>query len=152
MLWNFIGRFRRFLRWLWDQEGSPGFRARGFAIGVFCGCFPLFGFQTLLGITLTRIFRGNYLLAMTGTWVSNPFTYLPLYWLNYRVGSYFLGDAVLPNDFSQFVWSEIYNSGWIVLSRLFCGSLLVGFMSSIFVGFFIYVVLLNWERSKKVIR
>ncbi|MFO0103826.1 MAG: DUF2062 domain-containing protein, partial [Cyanobium sp.] len=57
-----------------------GERARGLAAGIFCGCFPFFGLQTLLGIGLASVLRGNHLLAAAGTWISNPFTYVPLYW------------------------------------------------------------------------
>ena len=97
------------LQWLWQQEGTPGQRARGLAAGIFCGCFPFFGFQTLLGIALASVVRGNHLLAAAGTWISNPFTYVPLYWFNFRVGSLVLGpgrpwpgfDAVRQEGFSD---------------------------------------------------
>ena len=35
-------RLNRWLQWIWQQEGTPGQRARGLAAGVFCGCFPFF--------------------------------------------------------------------------------------------------------------
>ena len=75
-----LQRGRALLAWLWAQEGSHGQRARGLAAGIFCGCFPFFGLQTLLGVALASVVRGNHLLAAAGTWVSNPFTYVPLYW------------------------------------------------------------------------
>ncbi|MED5164816.1 MAG: DUF2062 domain-containing protein, partial [Cyanobacteriota bacterium] len=78
-------RLRRWLVWLWQQEGTPGQRARGVAAGVFSGCFPLFGLQTLLGVALASVVRGNHVLAAIGTWISNPITYLPLYWFNYQI-------------------------------------------------------------------
>ena len=71
-----IDRFRRALLWLWSQEGTPGQRARGLAAGVFAGCFPLFGFQTFLGVLFANLLRGNTFLAVVGTWISNPMTYL----------------------------------------------------------------------------
>ena len=81
---NFIQRIRKFASWLWMQEGTAGERARGIALGVFSGCFPFFGFQTLIGIILARLFKGNLLLAAAATWISNPLTYIPLFWLNYK--------------------------------------------------------------------
>ena len=57
------------------------------------GCFPFFGLQTLLGMALASLVRGNHLLAAAGTWISNPFTYLPLYWFNYNLGCRFWGPA-----------------------------------------------------------
>ena len=67
-------RLQRGLQWLWQQEGTPGQRARGLAAGIFCGCFPIFGLQTLVGIAMASVVRGNHLLAAAGTWISNPFT------------------------------------------------------------------------------
>lgn len=84
-------RLRGWLLWLWQQEGSHGQRARGLAAGVFCGCFPFFGLQTLLGIALATALRGNHLFAAAGTWISNPLTYVPLYWFNDQIGTWLLG-------------------------------------------------------------
>ena len=92
-LWR---RGRQALQWVWQQEGSPGQRARGLAAGIFCGCFPFFGLQTLLGIALASVVRGNHLLAAAGTWISNPFTYVPLYWFNYHVGDVLLRGGAQP--------------------------------------------------------
>jgi uncharacterized protein (DUF2062 family) len=114
------------LTWLWAQEGSHGQRARGLAAGIFCGCFPFFGLQTLLGIGLASLVRGNHLLAAAGTWISNPFTYVPLYWLNYRLGSWLLGPGQgWPG--AQALRADAFTSlGWSVASRLLLGSTLVG--------------------------
>ncbi len=141
MQWNLISRLRRFFRWLWSQEGTPGYRARGLAIGVFCGCFPLFGFQTLLGITLARLLRGNQFLAVSGTWISNPLTYVPLYWFNYRVGCTLLGHRPGLHEFTQFGWSEIWDQGSIVISRLLLGSALTGTICGLLIGLLVYLQL-----------
>ena len=119
-------RLQRSLQWIWQQEGTPGQRARGLAAGIFCGCFPIFGLQTLVGIALASVVRGNHLLAAAGTWISNPFTYLPLYWFNYRIGALLLGpgrewpgfDALHLDGFSQL--------GWSVISCLLLGSSITG--------------------------
>ena len=141
MEWNLIYRLRRFFRWLWNQEGSSGYKARGLAIGVFCGCFPLFGFQTLLGLALASVLRGNHLLAVSGTWISNPLTYLPIYWFNYTVGSVLLGYEVNMHDLSQFAWGDLLEKGWMFGSKLLLGSTLVGLIAGLLCGFFIYWLL-----------
>ena len=138
MRWNVNYRLRRFVHWLSRQQGTPGYKARGLAIGVFCGCFPLFGLQTLLGLTLASFCRGNHLLAASGTWISNPITYAPLYWFNYRVGSLLLGHSHLLDGFTEFSWHEIVAQGWIFGSSLMLGSAIVGSLSSLVVGFCVY--------------
>jgi uncharacterized protein (DUF2062 family) len=117
---------RRALRWLWHQEGSPGQRARGLAAGVFCGCFPFFGLQTLLGVALASVVRGNHLLAAAGTWISNPFTYLPLYWFNFKLGSMVLGTGMGWPGLDTLRSEAVWQLGWSFTSRILLGSLLVG--------------------------
>ena len=141
MSWNLIYRLRCSLRWLWLQEGTPGYKARGLAIGVFCGCFPLFGLQTILGIGLASLFRGNHLLAISGTWISNPFTYLPLYLLNYKVGAAILFDGQIVSPLEVFNWQALWEQGWIFGIRLFLGSLLVGLLGGVMTGLLVYLVL-----------
>ena len=72
-----------------NQNGSPFFNAKGLALGVFSGCFPFFGFQTLIGVFLAKIAKGNIVLAAIGTWISNPFTYIPLYYLTIKLVRFF---------------------------------------------------------------
>ncbi len=141
MRWNVLGRLRRFFRWLLQQQGNPGEKARGLAIGIFCGCFPLFGFQTLMGIGLARLLRGNYLLAASGTWISNPITYVPLYLLNYRVGSFVLGHRHTVQSFVDLSWRGIVSNGWIFVVRLLLGSTLVGTICGLALGLCIYFAL-----------
>ncbi len=59
--------------------------AVGAASGVFWAwiCLPV---QTLGAVTTAWIGRGNVPLSMAFTWVSNPLTWLPCFWLAYKVG------------------------------------------------------------------
>jgi uncharacterized protein len=123
-------RARALLAWLWNQEGSHGQRARGLAAGIFCGCFPFFGLQTLLGVALASAVRGNHLLAAAGTWISNPFTYVPLYWFNYRLGSWLIGPADSWPGVAALRTDNVLQLGWSVASRLLLGSSLVGLVAS----------------------
>ena len=139
---NLIKRIRKFISWLWKQEGSPSQRALGFGLGIFCGCFPFFGLQTLMGIFLAKIFKGNSILATVGTWISNPFTYVPLYYFNYRIGS-----LLIPNseknivDFSRITTNELWSQGWYLSFRLIIGSTFVGLVTSIIGGLCLYILL-----------
>ncbi len=141
ILKGLIFRIKRYFDWIRIQDGNPGYRARGLAAGVFAGCFPLFGFQTLLGLILSILLRGNHFMAAAGTLISNPFTYLPLYWLNYKVGCAFLGNGEDLILLSSFTWKEIFNQGLLFALRIFLGSGLVGVISSSFSGILIYILL-----------
>ena len=138
---NLIKRFRNFFLWLWEQEGSQTQRAVGFGLGVFSGCFPFFGLQTLLGIFLAKIFKGNTLLAAVGTWISNPFTYIPLYFFNYRIGSLLLNSNSDIVDFSHISIEELWSQSWYLSSRLLMGSSIVGLFAGLFGGLCLYLSL-----------
>ncbi len=145
-------RFSRWLSWLWEQEGSPGQRSRGIAAGVFSGCFPLFGLQTLFSIVLARIVRGNQLLAAAGTWVSNPLTYIPIYWFNYQIGCLILGAAETIPNLNQFTIKDFWLYGRTFGIRLIIGSFTVGSFSSIIVALFTYILLKRLTHKKQRIK
>ena len=131
---------RQRLQWLLQQEGSPGQRSRGLAAGVFAGCFPFFGLQTLLGVVLASLLRGNRILAAAGTWISNPFTYLPLYWFNYTLGKRLLGehsgvlDGLHGEAASSVPWRDVWSMGWTVARCVLLGSTLVGLTLGVGLG------------------
>ena len=126
-----ILRGRALLTWLWAQEGCHGQRARGLGAGIFCGCFPFFGLQTLLGIGLASVLRGNHLLAAAGTWISNPLTYVPLYWFNYQLGCWLLGPGTPWPGLGALQAEGLGQLGWSVANRLLLGSSLVGAASAV---------------------
>ena len=138
---NLIQRIRKFISWLWDQEGSPYQRALGFGVGIFSGCFPFFGLQTLMGVFLAKILKGNTILAAVGTWISNPLTYFPLYYFNYRVGSLILNKDKNIVDFSHITINQWWSQGWYLSSRLIMGSMYIGLLSGIFGGLGVYFLL-----------
>jgi len=131
--------FKKILSLFLEQNGSPIFNAKGIAIGVFSGCFPFFGFQTLLGVFLAQIGRGNILLAAIGTWISNPFTYIPLYLFNYKLGALVLRNPenviIKPDLIKEDFWSQ----GWFFTSRLIMGSSLVGLFLGFICGLLAYL-------------
>ena len=135
---NLIQRIRKFISWLWNQEGSPSQRALGLGVGIFSGCFPFFGLQTLMGVFLAKIVKGNTILAAFGTWISNPFTYVPLYYFNYRVGSIFLNIDKSIVDISHITTNKLWSQGWYLSSRLLVGSIFVGIVTGIIGGLCLY--------------
>ncbi len=147
-----IVKLRSYCLWLLRQEGTPGERARGLAVGVFSGCFPLFGFQIVLGILLSTILKGNRLLAVSGTWISNPMTYLPLFWFNYNVGCFFLGNIPGDNNYGDIDASLLWNKGYLFLIRIFFGSIIIGILSSLLIGILFYFILIYKDINRSSYR
>tara|TARA_A100000164_G_scaffold262248_1_gene234210 strand:- start:276 stop:725 length:450 start_codon:yes stop_codon:yes gene_type:complete len=139
-------KYKKILSLFLKQDGSPLFNAKGIAVGVFCGCFPFFGFQTLLGLFLARLARGNLFLAAIGTWISNPFTYVPLYFFNYKVGSSLLknsSDIVFDKNLMA---EKLWEKGSIFSLRLILGSALVGLFLALISGVLVFLV---YKKNKK---
>lgn len=131
-------RLRRSLHWLLAQDGTPGQRARGLAAGVFCGCFPFFGLQIVVSVGVASLLRGNHLLAAAGTLVSNPLTYIPLYWFNYTVGAQLLGPSNGTDALSSINRSNLWLQGWDFTQRILLGSSLVGLIVAVVSGLVAY--------------
>ena len=144
---NLIQRIGKFISWLWNQEGSPTQRSLGLGVGIFSGCFPFFGLQTLIGVFLAKIFKGNPILAAVGTWVSNPFTYVPLYYFNYRLGSLILNKDKKIVDFSHINTNELWSQGWYLSSRLVMGSICVGLVAGFLGGVSLYLSLKKFANK-----
>ena len=151
ILLRLLKRVRNSFLWIWYQQGSPAERARGLAVGVFSGCFPLFGFQSLLGLGLASLFKGNHLLAIAGTWISNPFTYIPLYWFNYKVGAFCLGNDTQLHKWEGFFQTQIWNQGWKISSRILLGSGIVGLFSGLAIGVAFYILFKALSNKNTVI-
>ena len=103
--------------------------------------FLFFGFQTLIGVFFAKIAKGNIVLAVIGTWISNPFTYIPLYYFNYKVGSFFLNNY--PNKILEksLVIDDLWKQGRNFSLKLLLGSSCVGILLALICGsiiFFIY--------------
>jgi len=64
--------------------------AGGVAVGLFCGLIP--GPLQMIGAAIMSVLlRVNLPVAVLGTWYTNPFTIVPLYFLAYKLGMYLTG-------------------------------------------------------------
>ena len=79
--------YLKFLR----LQGDPHSLALGVAIGLFVGITPTIPLHTALIIILAWLLRGNFLAALiAATAISNPLTWLPQYYLSWRLGNWLL--------------------------------------------------------------
>lgn len=66
---------------------GPEAVSRGVFVGLFIGLTPTVGAQTLLMVLGCILLRANFPSAFAVSWVSNPFTVAPLYWLFHGLGA-----------------------------------------------------------------
>lgn len=133
-------------------KGKPAEISRGLALGVFAGSFPIFGFQIIIGVLLAVIFKGNKFAAATGTWVSNPLTYVPIFAFNYQVGKLILGwdSSIVDKSIVGENWRVLMESGSVFLSKLFLGCFVVGLIAGICTYFISLRLIERWQRSRQL--
>jgi uncharacterized protein (DUF2062 family) len=66
-------------------QDTPHRIATGVACGLFSSVLPILG-QTVVGIVLTRLLRGNIVASLPWSWISNPVTSPLIFYGCYRVG------------------------------------------------------------------
>lgn len=127
--------------------------ARGIGIGLFVGLTPTVGAQTLLLFTGCLLLRGNLLTAYAVSWISNPFTMMPLYWLFHILGSTLFASFFQCDLFT----SELLDTAWRETLYLVLGSLLMaipaslaGYIISSFMGN--YLVRHFQQRKRKKLK
>ena len=140
--------FRLMIVSLRKLRAKPEVVARGMAVGVFAGCFPFFGFQSVMGIVLATLVRGSKISAIAGTWVSNPLTYVPILFLNFKVGQWLLGvetNSTLQNRDSL---ESFLALGPKLVITLLVGCFVVGAIAGVISYFASLYVLKRLRRNK----
>lgn len=121
--------------YLWD------FEKKSIAIGIFAGTIGAFialPVQSLIAILLCLVMRGNILIAIPTTFISNPLTYAPLYWICYKVGNFFYHNKNHFN-FSNIHWNTIFHNLNSIINILI-PTLIGGVLIGIIVGFILSVI------------
>ena len=145
-------RFRLTYLKLFRLRDRPEVIAKGFAIGVFAGSFPLLGLQSLIGIFLATIFRASKVAAVAATWISNPLTYVPLFIFNYKIGKFLLRtEDVELSSLDITSLTAIKESGWSFVITLLTGSFIVGTILSV-ITYFCSLAILQRGRDRLVRR
>lgn len=88
----------RFYARIVREKADAEYIARGWAIGMFCGCFFPFGTQLVVSIPAAFIMRGSKIGATLGTFLTNHFSIFFIYPLQCYVGNHIMGGKLSWND------------------------------------------------------
>ena len=72
-------------------DDSPERLARGVAVGVFMTFTPTIGLQMILVVSLAWLLRANKIVGLPFVWITNPFTFVPIYYPMYVIGAMITG-------------------------------------------------------------
>ncbi len=82
----------RRLRQLLHLDDPPPRLALALAVGVFIGCTPLWGLQTVLSVVVALVFGLNRAATVLGAWLNLPWVAPFVYGLAIKVGSAMVPD------------------------------------------------------------
>lgn len=138
----------------------PEFTARGVAIGVGWAVTPLVGLQTLLMIAtwqvLKRVFRkdSSMVQALIWSWVNNPATMIPMYYVFYVTGLWLLGKSGSLGGYDTFsrIWDQAAHEPTVLAQGLFVAR---EFGAALLVGCIPYTLIataLSYKWSLTIVR
>lgn len=135
--------------------------AGGVAVGMFTGLFPA-PFQMISAALLSTFLRVNLPVAVLATLYTNPFTFVPIYILAYKIGALFTGQAVQSLPHLEFSWQGNWLSAlpafidWILAlgTPLLVGILILGTVLALSSYFLVLAlwrlhVLLAWRKRRQ---
>jgi uncharacterized protein len=160
---RFVHALVRTLRGALLLQDTPHRIAIGCACGIFVAPLPTLG-QTFLGMILARVCGGNVIASLPWSWLSNPFTTLPIFYGCYRVGMLvtpgewklvsFDRVGAIVEKFNHLSLADGFATGYAVVVDIFVpmlvGSLLVGAIASA-LGYVLILraVVVAQERRRK---
>ncbi len=146
---------RRWVRAILMLDDTPHAIALGTAIGVWIALTPTVGIQMflvlLVAFLLKPVVHFNKVAGLFAVYLSNPFTLVPIYWFNYRIGTVFFGETVSKEEFASLFKYQSF-SDWVqsiqalfftVGTPLLVGSLVV----ATFFGLATYPLVLRLAES-----
>ncbi len=114
---------RGWLRAILMLDDTPHSIALGTAIGVFIAFTPTVGIQMILVMLVALItrplFRFNTMAGLISVYITNPLTLVPIYWLCYRVGTWYIPADVSHEEFSNIMQYDGLRQWWHTVSQMF---------------------------------
>jgi uncharacterized protein (DUF2062 family) len=126
--------FKKRLRNIAGVKETPHKIALAFSIGLFVGISPLIGIHTVLGLALAWVLRLNRMVTLTGVYITNPWSMVPIYTFCTWIGMLIVGVDIVPSDIN---WSHVRMSTVLMEFRhiivpFAVGSTVVGAASAFF--------------------
>ncbi len=110
-------------------DDPPHRLALGIAVGFFVTFTPLMGIQMVLSVFIAWLLKANKLVGIPIVWISNPVTFIPIYYPCYWVGCKLLGMPPIFEDLKSMVteWQMLAAdpaAGWGARIRFWWDSLM----------------------------
>lgn len=105
-------RAKRLVRRMAHQKATPQQIAFGGALGVLIGFTPTFGLQMVIAVALATLLRCSRFAALVTSYVTSPFTVVPIYTFTYKIGSWLTGQEPIHRHI-RLVLTQLQDEGWV---------------------------------------
>ncbi len=138
----YLGRFQKLLHHPMYFSANRRSVTGGLWIGLFVGLMPIPG-QIITAVISALVLRVNLPIAAIAVWISNPLTFLPIFYFEYRLGAMIL-DVPVQDISIELSW-HWFSTGLMHIWKPF----LLGAFVSATVGATLAYVALNvlWRQS-----
>lgn len=126
------------------------------AVGVFVGISPLIGLHTVIILAVAFIFRLNKIAALAGTFINNPWTFMPISSVSIAFGYLLMGEKprfvepgseAAPDIVS--LWAAFYANMEELLIPFVLGSTVLGVVSSVATYFAANLLIKRFRKKRK---
>lgn len=134
-LWRLV--YLKLVKPVLTVKDTPHALALGIAVGLWVSLTPTVGIQMTVVFILGTLIKANRIAGVAMTWISNPATFLPMYYGYYRVGILITGEdpisfGALKTNVSEYQgWDLVVYFFEFVGKPMWIGSLLIATIISV---------------------
>ena len=141
-------KWKKRIKTILSLDSHPGHISAALAVGVFISFTPFFGAHLVMAIVASFVFRLNKLACITGTWVNNPLTVVPVTALSYKLGRVLLGQPVTEITIKGLDWNFVKAHA----TSLILGSSVIGFIAAVISYFICYYLIVRFRQKDETLK
>ena len=132
-------------------DDTPHKLSLAFALGTFIAFTPIIGLHTATCLFLAWIFRLSKVVTVTGSFINNPWTVVPLYGFSLWFGIKITGSCVVKPDIT---WSKLNLSNAYLTLKPYLwpfvtGTLLLGAVAAVLIYFLTYWAVKRYRKLEE---
>jgi uncharacterized protein (DUF2062 family) len=128
-----LERFRATISQILRVDDTPHRLALTFAVGVFIGISPFIGLHAVIALAVAWIFRLNKVVILSGAFINNPWSFIPIYTFSTWIGTVILGTdlGIMDVDWHSMTLGTFVSDLSSLIMPFIVGTTVVGGISAI---------------------
>jgi len=155
------GRVKRYFKLLYSKvvrgSGTPEYIARGWALGMFVGCFVPIFCQLIVAVPLSFVFRCSKIGAAGGTFITTPPTAVFIYPVQVWIGVRLIGGSLTLTEIKDATAALVKNGDYHsfismsgeVIAAFFAGGFLWGLIMTPLTYYGVKYLVVRYRRMRE---